>query len=254
MTTRLDVIARALGSNGYLDGAGYDVPNMFSAYLGHPVEAWCGDFATAIYRGAGLTLPPMQTGQATGFAYCPSAVAYGRAHGIVIPSWSAQPGDLALFDWNGDGVSDHVELVEAYTPGTLHTIGGNSGPSNVDGYRGEGGVHRHAWSAPSGIGSPLVLAVLDAARLVRFGLPAVPPAPPWPGLVLMLKSPPQQSDECARWQRQMVTRGWSLRVDGVYGPVSAAVCIAFQREKGLGVDGRVGPQTWAAAWSSPVTS
>jgi peptidoglycan hydrolase-like protein with peptidoglycan-binding domain len=51
----------------------------------------------------------------------------------------------------------------------------------------------------------------------------------------------------------MAWRGWRLAVDGVFGPRSARVARRFQREKGLIVDGLVGPQTWAAAWRLPVT-
>ena len=46
-------------------------------------EAWCGDFVTDIYKRVGLPLPSMSPYAKTGFAYCPDAVAYGRAHGIA---------------------------------------------------------------------------------------------------------------------------------------------------------------------------
>jgi hypothetical protein len=55
------------------------------------------------------------------------------------------------------------------------------------------------------------------------------------------------------WQAKMRSRGWSIGVDGAYGPESERVCRAFQSEKRLGVDGKVGPQTWSATWTAPVT-
>jgi murein L,D-transpeptidase YcbB/YkuD len=57
----------------------------------------------------------------------------------------------------------------------------------------------------------------------------------------------------AAWQAQMVARGWALDVDDCYGNQSEQVCVQFQEEKGLAVDGIVGPATWAAAWTAPVT-
>lgn len=39
---------------------------------------------------------------------------------------------------------------------------------------------------------------------------------------------------------------YSLAVDGVFGPNTAAAVRAFQAHKGLAVDGVVGPQTWTA--------
>lgn len=56
-----------------------------------------------------------------------------------------------------------------------------------------------------------------------------------------------------RWQEQMRRRGWTITADGLYGPATAKVVRQFQAQKGLTVDGRIGPATWAAAWSEPVT-
>jgi hypothetical protein len=56
-----------------------------------------------------------------------------------------------------------------------------------------------------------------------------------------------------KWQQKMHDRGWSIGVDGCYGPESENVCRQFQAEKDLSVDGDVGPQTWAATWNAPVT-
>jgi hypothetical protein len=55
------------------------------------------------------------------------------------------------------------------------------------------------------------------------------------------------------WQSKMSSRGWSIDVDGVYGDGSEGTCRQFQSEKGLGVDGVVGPETWNATWNAPVT-
>jgi hypothetical protein len=57
----------------------------------------------------------------------------------------------------------------------------------------------------------------------------------------------------ATWQAQMSVRGWAITADGMFGPQSEDVARSFQSEKGLSVDGMVGPQTWGAAWSEPIT-
>lgn len=56
------------------------------------------------------------------------------------------------------------------------------------------------------------------------------------------------------WQARMRQRGWDIRPDGRYGPQTAAVVRAFQDEKGLRVDGLIGPATWRAAWEAQVTA
>jgi peptidoglycan hydrolase-like protein with peptidoglycan-binding domain len=55
------------------------------------------------------------------------------------------------------------------------------------------------------------------------------------------------------WQHQMASRGWALTADGSYGTQSQSACRQFQQEKGLSVDGKVGPKTWQACWAEPLT-
>ena len=57
----------------------------------------------------------------------------------------------------------------------------------------------------------------------------------------------------AEWQVQMAHRGWSVSASGRFDAASDTACRLFQGEKRLGVDGRVGIQTWTAAWTAPVT-
>lgn len=56
-----------------------------------------------------------------------------------------------------------------------------------------------------------------------------------------------------QWQKKMKDRGWTIGVDGIFGPQSQKVARQFQKEKGLGVDGLVGRETWDATWEAPVT-
>lgn len=74
--------------------------------------------------------------------------------------------------------------------------------------------------------------------------------PPYPGHPLRIGT---RGGPVSRWQAKMRDRGWRIAVDGDYGPASADVARAFQAEKGLAVDGIVGPRTWAATWAEPVT-
>jgi peptidoglycan hydrolase-like protein with peptidoglycan-binding domain len=65
-----------------------------------------------------------------------------------------------------------------------------------------------------------------------------------------------------QWQQRMKDRGWTIAVDGLYGPKgattpvgeTAGVALAFQREKGFLPDALIGPETWKGAWEAPVTT
>lgn len=80
-------------------------------------------------------------------------------------------------------------------------------------------------------------------------------APKWPGGKALSATPKTKYSAVAKaWQRQMKARGWRIDVDGYYGPASAKIARAFQAEKKLSsVDGKLGPETWAAAWLTKVT-
>lgn len=250
MTTRADVVRWALTQNGRFDGVGYPGHNTYSPDLGRPQEFWCGDFVTDAFKQTGDPLRSMQPGCKTGFAYCPDAVNWARANGAAKRSWEAQPGDIALFDWNGDGVADHTELVERWANSEFWTVGGDSGPSNVDHFHGQGGVHRHVKSAPTGVGHPQVLLVIDGSKgaMHGFGAAPVPPKPvaPISNITLMLKSPMMHGVLVSAAQSALNHRGVYVAIDGVYGPKTREAVMLFQHRHGLITDGIVGPKTHQA--------
>ncbi|MEV6960740.1 peptidoglycan-binding domain-containing protein [Streptomyces sp. NPDC051207] len=72
---------------------------------------------------------------------------------------------------------------------------------------------------------------------------------PYPG-VSFRQPPTFVHASVATWQYRMNTRfGYALSTDGQYGPGSDAACRDFQADRGLTVDGVVGPKTWGAAFS-----
>lgn len=83
--------------------------------------------------------------------------------------------------------------------------------------------------------------------------PPVQSFPAWPGEYLRLTTSMLHDNNVYVWQQKMHDRGWPISVDGWFGPQSANICRQFQAEKGLTVDGIVGPKTWDATWTSLVT-
>jgi peptidoglycan DL-endopeptidase CwlO len=64
---------------------------------------------------------------------------------------------------------------------------------------------------------------------------------------LMLTSPRMFGDDVKEVQRLLSTKGIAVSpTDGVFGSGLEASIRSFQRQRGLPVDGRVGPETWRA--------
>ena len=108
----------------------------------------------------------------------------------------------------------------------------------------------------------------QAAHEKKYGAmhaaPAAPSAPAFPlpaGSYFGPRSGPATSvsgyfnhrESLRTWQQQMKNRGWPINPDGRYGTQTHDVAEAFQAEKHLTVDGLIGPATWSAAWTAPVT-
>lgn len=81
--------------------------------------------------------------------------------------------------------------------------------------------------------------------------PSSNPAPveshPYPGHVLKLQS---MGDDVRLIQSRLASLGYPEvgKADGLYWRRTCDAVRAFQRARGLGVDGQVGPKTWAALW------
>ena len=206
---------------------------------------WCQSFQSWVADKAGGkagTDYPRTAG-------CATAVAWFKAR----KRWSSTPhvGDMVFY---GPGGGTHVELVVAVSSTSITTVGGNtSGSLNGRYYNGDG-VYQKTISRSSdrihGYGRPAYDGT--SAPAPAPSKPSAGSAPTWPGVYLT--QPPMMRHAAARtWQARMRDRGWGIAVDSVYGPDSENVCRAFQKEKGLTVDGIVGPVTWAAAWTAPVT-
>lgn len=84
-------------------------------------SAWCAAFTSWVWKEAGYDV------SWTDYDYVPSVWNDAGAMGLQRPNTSeAQPGDLIVFDWEGDGTPDHIGIVESVNGGTIHTIEGNS--------------------------------------------------------------------------------------------------------------------------------
>lgn len=74
------------------------------------------------------------------------------------------------------------------------------------------------------------------------------PVPAWPGRVYTYGD---CAPELRRWQLRMNARGYDFVGTGCYYDKTQAAVLAMQRERGLNPSGRLGPQTWRAAWTAP---
>ena len=85
--------------------------------------AWCACFASWCGDQAGL----IESGKMPKFSLCDDGIAWFQGkEKWKSRGYSPAPGTLIFFDWNGDGTSDHVGIVEKTEGSTVYTVEGNS--------------------------------------------------------------------------------------------------------------------------------
>jgi hypothetical protein len=92
-----------------------------------------------------------------------------------------------------------------------------------------------------------------AQRIAAIKALKVTAPPRFDGHVLSVQDQGTYRIAVKHWQRRMAARGWSIAVDGHFGPQSARVAAAFARQFDVTTGpGTVDQQLWDRAWSAPV--
>ena len=85
-------------------------------------EEWCACFVSWCAEQCGY----IESGVVPKFAYCPNGVAWFQERGRW-KGWGYVPesGDIIFFDFDSDGISEHVGIVEYVEDGRIYTVEGN---------------------------------------------------------------------------------------------------------------------------------
>lgn len=123
--------------------------------------------------------------------------------------------------WNGNGTLQR------------YTGKGHDHWSHISWWRSKANIKANLW-VPGG--SPAPTPAVNVATV----------APKFPGYALKVSN--KVDANMRTWQNQARARGAKVGVDGIYGPGSKAVVVAFQRANGWSQDASIGRITWAGIW------
>lgn len=87
-------------------------------------DAWCMAFISAVFIKADAVNALGRTECA-----CEEYLQYAKSMSMTVLRQSATSGDIVLYDWGGDGRSDHVGIVTERTLNTLRVLEGNKSDS-----------------------------------------------------------------------------------------------------------------------------
>lgn len=240
MTTPQDVLNVAQRYIGTKEAPPSSNRQIFGEWYGVNGVPWCAIFVSYCFYKAGMPLPAIQSRK--GFAYCPYGVRYFKDLGAF--DKTPKVGDIVFFDWDKDGTSDHVGIVEKVLGSDkVLTIEGNTSYGN-DSNGGEVMRGTRYLSTIQGFAHP------DYDNTSTHQDDDVPS---WPGYYITLTSPLQRGPEIKEWQEQMIENGYDLGsagADGIFGRKSHEALIQFQIDRNLHPDGILGPITWDETWKA----
>jgi len=130
----LKALAEAIKHIGVKESPTGSNHQPFGAWFGMNGVPWCNIFVSYCFEIAGgYQLCKGATGPGVtskGCSYVPTTEAWLRASGMWLGRSTPQPGDIAIYNWDG-GVPDHIGIVEKYLGGGQFTaIEGNTAIGN----------------------------------------------------------------------------------------------------------------------------
>ena len=206
-------------------------------------DPWCAAFVGAVSACAGtMKSVPLS-------AHCcrlESALKKCGAARVASP----QNGDIAFFDWNGDGkYDDHVGIVVATGEHTVRTIEGNNNDSV--GYR-EFSVrstpvifYRPAWVNCIGQSTDYAINITPSEGIMwkkyRDFYHELTPA-----LQRQIRELPLLYGGCGGIYVKIAQKYLGITEDGWFGTDTEVAVKLYQKKKQLEVDGQIGKQTWSS--------
>ena len=105
--------------------------SLFRSYCGlGSGQPWCCAYITYLFQKGGDSAL-FYGGKKV--VYCPNALSWCRANLAMIPLYMALPSDIIYFDWQPNGIPDHIGLVrERKSCDAIYTIEGNTSGGIVD--------------------------------------------------------------------------------------------------------------------------
>lgn len=201
----------------------------WNAYKNASGQAWCCQFVWRVFNECGAS-KLFYGGSKT--AYCPTARTWCKNNLTKVSVSSAKAGDIIFFDWNRNGVPDHIGFVDYVDGSTVHTIEGNTGsPAKV--------MARTRSAYIQDIWRPKYEAVKPIPK----------PSGKYKGEIAKptLKNG-SKGEEVKHLQSFLNWYGaWSLKVDGELGRLTADKLEVFQASEGLVVDAVYGKLSFAKA-------
>lgn len=194
-------------------------------YYGKKVKgssySWCAVFVWWVFKKAKAS-KLFYDGKKC--SYCPTIGDWAIAKKLTVSKASGKPGDIVLFDFNSNGTSDHIGIIEKKnSDGTYTTIEGNTSVTSND----NGGkvMRRKRYISQINyiIRPKYTISVSDYPQIKKGS----------------------KGSSVKKLQTKLNEFGYKIKIDGIFGADTLAAVKKFQKKYKLVIDGIVGKKTWS---------
>lgn len=217
--TRERIIATAAAENGTKELPPNSNKTKYGAWYGLNGAKWCAIFVSWVYDRAGCPLGFIETHK--GYQSCQGGYNFWKASHQLTDQ--PQAGDIALFDWDGDGHCDHTGIFEAWKNAARTSFYSWEGNTAVDNNSNGGIVMRRirqtsmvrAFASPQVLGSPSLPITIDSL------------------------GKGDKNARVAAMQKLLYDLHYDITVDGIFGSETVRMVKQFQKDNQLPVTGTV---------------
>lgn len=217
--SRQTVVDTAASQKGIKESPANSNKTKYGEWYGLNGVKWCAIFVSWVFDKSGHPLGFINT--AKGYQSCQSGYNYWKAHNQI--TTNPQPGDIILFDWNGDGICEHTGIFAEWVEvgKTFRSWEGNTSVGN------------------DSDGGEVMLRIRNKSTVRAFVNPGV-----YNDVVNSKDNTLRKGDlgaDVTNIQRILHGLGYRITVDGEFGSETETVVKEFQKDFKLEANGEVSP-------------
>ena len=219
--SRKAIIDIASSQNGIKESPSASNKTKYGVWYGLNGQKWCAIFVSWVYNEAGSPLGFIETSK--GYQSCQGGYNFWKSKGQLTAE--PQAGDIALFDWDGNGHCDHTGIFESWKDAAKTVFFSWEGNTAVGNNSDGGMVMRRerkkslvrAFASPAALGdtSPVI-----SDNNIKMG---------------------DRGSQVTSMQKMLHDLKYNITVDGFFGGQTLAIIKNFQRDHHLDVTGIVTP-------------
>ena len=217
--SRQDVLNKAQSQDGTVESPPNSNKTAYGLWYQPNLngQKWCAMFVSWVFHHAGHPLGHIQT--KNGIHHCQSAHNYYKEKGKITSN--PQPGDIVIYDWEGNGYADHIGIFIKWTNAAQTAIeaweGNTSTSNNSDG----GGVMKRIRSRN------LIKSFINPGVYTDTNVTPVP--------VSLSKG--ARGSKVTQIQKYLYDIGYTIEIDGWFGNETETLLKDYQTKNAMNPTG-----------------